>query len=151
MDKKIKLYLSGSVPKPNFNMDDIITWGTYYDRLANFLYAKGYDAEIFDPSNKNSEYNKLPKSEVYQVELNFIRSSDIVLVELSQRRGLGVGVEMYHAKLNNVPVISLCPNKTVYRDDKSKYLHPFVEHLSNYIVDDFESMLKIIETKFLLD
>jgi hypothetical protein len=71
-------------------------------------------------------------------------SSDIVFVDARDRRGLGVGAEMMWAKVNKIPVVTWAPKNSHYNKEQAtildvpvaNFIHPFVESLSDKIVEN---------------
>lgn len=70
--------------------------------------------------------------------------SDVVFVDARDRRGLGVGAEMMWAKFHKIPVVILAPKNSHYNKSKTtlldvpveNWIHPFVESLSDAIVEN---------------
>lgn len=80
-------------------------------------------------------------------------SADIVLVDARSSRGIGVGAEMLWAKMNSIPVICLAPFNSHYYKESTIVIdvhvkiwcHPFVENLSDIIVNDIDQICKYIK------
>ena len=78
--------------------------------------------------------------------------SNVVFVDVRQRRGLGVGAEMMWAKMNRIPVVTLCPLESHYQKTQvhllgvplNNWIHPFVDSLSDKIVTTVEEGAKWI-------
>jgi len=79
--------------------------------------------------------------------------SDIVFVDARDRRGIGVGAEMMWAKLNSKPLLTWAPKDTHYNKNQAtvlgvpvaNYVHPFVECLSDKVVETLEEGAKWIK------
>lgn len=72
--------------------------------------------------------------------------SDVVFVDVPDRRGLGVGAEMIWAKFHNIPIVTLAPTHSHHNKNKTillgvaveNWVHPFVE--SNAILHETIAM-----------
>lgn len=79
--------------------------------------------------------------------------SNFVFVDARDRRGLGFGAEMMWAKLNKIPVVTWAPKNSHYHKDQTtilgvsvqNFVHPFVESLSDKIVENLEEGAKWIQ------
>ena len=106
---------------------------------------------IFDPneakifgSNKSNRFGQ----DCLQVTI-----SNFLVIDLREKRGLGVGAEMMLAKEKGIPVISVCPTGSHYKRsmifhngmEDSKWVHPFVDSLSDVVVEDFSQAGKWIQ------
>lgn len=143
MMKALKIYLSGSVKKKFQKKENLILWSDIVSGLSNFINEKGIPVEIFDPSKEETQQKY---ENIFQAEMDFIANCDWFLVELSQKRGLGVGVEMLHAVNNGVEIYAICPDQGYYRKDDIKWLHPFVKNLSTKIVNDLDELISFLNT-----
>ena len=143
--KNIEIYLSGSIDRKG---DQHYPYWTIKEEklLSDLFHSYSVECTILNPNN--SAYQR-ETDEIYKSELNFIKRCSLVLVELSLRRGIGVGVEMYHAKLNNVPVFSIAPNNSYYRNDD--WIHPFIKNLSTIIVEDIGGLIQYLNDKSVIN
>jgi hypothetical protein len=77
-----------------------------------------------------------------------VYSSDLVLVDARERRGLGVGAEMMWAKMHRLPLVIWSPKNSHYHKEQAELLgvevdhwvHPFVESLADHLAEDLESI-----------
>ena len=84
-------------------------------------------------------------------------SSDLVIVDARDRRGIGVGVEMVYAKLNNKPVVAVAPPHSHYNRENftfmdqhlDRWIHPFILALSDKIVPSVVAAGEWIRDDFL--
>jgi len=79
--------------------------------------------------------------------------SHVVFVDARDRRGLGVGAEMMWAKINTIPVVTWAPKNSHYHKSQTTildvpvndFVHPFVESLSDKIVENLKEGAEWIE------
>ncbi len=85
-------------------------------------------------------------------DLNDINSADLVLVDMRQKRGIGIGAEMAIAKFLKKPVVSVCPRNSHFRRDElvhrgrsvNGWVHPFMFGLSDFVAEDVEDAARWI-------
>lgn len=105
------------------------------------------DCYVFDPVK--IEVPKESYERRYNKCLDKIRNSDIVIADLSQASGVGVGCEIMFAKQIGKPVFIICPKNTCYRKytekiNKHEWMHPFIYGVSDYIFENVnECILEI--------
>lgn len=145
MSKKYRTYLSGSIKKQSHNSASSFWTLLHAEKIQDTFSKSGKLIEILNPNDKDFQKNK---KDILTRELKYIDHCDFVLVELSQRRGVGVGVEIYHAFLKNIPVYSICPDNTYYRNDKENWLHPIIETFCSKNFSSFEHLLLHIENTY---
>lgn len=142
MKKSISIYLAGSIKKghesPNesfWTEDDILC-------LKNQLHT--YNVAFLNPAFRSDDLSD--QFSVFGRDMTQVFSSTVVLADVRDRRGLGVGAEMMWAKMNSIPVISWAPRNSHYNKDLTtilgvpveNFVHPFVENLSDKIVANLE-------------
>ena len=141
---QISLYLAGKIKKSHEPSDEAY-WSQ--EDLETLRGAAGEIELIFlDPATRSDDLSDMKS--VFGRDMTQVYSSDIVLVDARDRRGLGVGAEMMWAKLNRLPVITLSPRNTHYRKDQAvllgkeieDFVHPFVQELSDFIAGSLEEM-----------
>ncbi|MCK5332257.1 hypothetical protein KAJ41_00140 [Candidatus Parcubacteria bacterium] len=138
--KKIVIYLAGSVKKPFLKEKSKLVVD---DDIKNQLISKlkKYNTILLDPNESKILSDRLARfgKDVLQVML-----SNFVVVDLREKRGIGIGAEMMLAKSHQIPVISVCPKGLHYKKNiiedgvERSWTHPFVGGLSDVVVDNFE-------------
>lgn len=139
MKAAIAIYLAGGIKKGHekegffWTDDDLILLRKH---LANF------DVSFLNPAFRTDDLSH--SKSVFGRDMLQVFTSHVVFVDARDRRGLGVGAEMMWAKLNKIPVVTWAPRNTHYRKDTTtlldvpveNYIHPFVDSLSDKIVDN---------------
>ena len=106
--EKLKIYLAGKMSGLTFEESD--KWRRDFKRV--FKSEMNYDTMHYTIINPNDYYNfKNPshqnEREVMQYDLNHIRNSDIVVVNLEDiNTSIGTAIELYVAAQNNIPVLA---------------------------------------------
>lgn len=85
---------------------------------------------------------------VYGKDLLMVLISDAVLVDARTNCGMGIGVEMAIASMNNIPIVTVIPPDTAYHKFHSvvcgqlldEYKHPFAWTVSDKVVPSFKEM-----------
>lgn len=152
MKKKVAIYLAGSIQKGHKGNNR--RW-TEEDRQILREELADYSVTFLNPDQRSDDLSD--QKSVFGRDMLQVFCSDLVFVDARERRGLGVGAEMMWAKANRIPVISWLPLGTHYRTQNTSILgvpvdywvHPFVESLSDVLVDDLMGGAKWIrETLF---
>jgi hypothetical protein len=154
MKKKIAIYLAGSIKKGHENSNDSYWTDADMAFLKNSL--SSYDVSFLNPAFRSDDLSD--QHSVFGRDMLQVFCSDIVFVDARDRRGLGVGAEMMWAKLHKLPVISLAPKNSHYHKHDTTllgvpvkdWIHPFVESLSDAIVENLHEGMASIES-FLSD
>ncbi|MEV6302530.1 hypothetical protein AB0M02_24160 [Actinoplanes sp. NPDC051861] len=150
-DDHFCLYLSGSVRKgDNDSRPAIEFWSQAdEDKLTNGINARA--VRTLNPSK-----SKIRRSDYYAnfgCDLHLVSISNVVLVDVRAKRGIGIGAEMMFAQMSGIPVVSICPRNSAYRqdlvpnvfgEDLKDWIHPFVFGLSDYIVEDIDDAVQLI-------
>jgi hypothetical protein len=139
MKKKIAIYLAGSIKKQHEKMDE--TYWTDEDMTLIKSSLKKYDVSFLNPAFRMDDLSD--QLSVFGRDMLLVFSSNVVFVDARDRRGLGVGAEMMWAKVNKIPLISWVPRNSHYHKDQTtildipvtNFVHPFVESLSDQIVE----------------
>lgn len=139
--KKISLYIAGSVKKDINDANNIFASDDIKNELVKSI--NNFEVVIFDP-NESKIFGDSESFRFGQDCLQVI-SSNFIVVDLREKRGLGVGAEMMLAKERGIPIISVCPSNSHYRRSlvfhtgvkNDDWTHPFVESLSDAIVESF--------------
>lgn len=145
----LKCFISCSVSKkiaPNKKVRNFFNESMKNDLITNLLPLK---LEILDPNSILLPQRGSLKR--YDADIKMLQSSNLLLLDASNKRGLGVGVELAFAKENNIPIIALCPQNSHYRkithDEQGEFewIHPFILALANHICSDVNSVIKTIK------
>lgn len=142
----LRVYLSGNIAKGS--ADPV---AASWDSDAEEQIRRGVgncEVETLNPAC--ASVNRGDPEANFGCDLYLVKSSDAVLVDASGKRGLGVGAEMMFARMREIPVISICPPNSTYRQDHihgfggqdvRNWTHPFVHQLSSHIADDLEQAI----------
>jgi len=80
----------------------------------------------------------------YGCDLHLVSVSDVVLVDLRQEKGIGVGAELMFAQQTDRPVVAWIPPNSYYRRDRVdgvfgedlvNWVHPFAFGLCDVLAD----------------
>src|ERR1700722_11207066 len=140
MDAKISIYLAGSIKKDHERADE--TFWTDEDMLFLKKNLPEYEVSFLNPAFRSD--NLSDQRSVFGRDMTQVFCSDVVFVDARDRRGLGVGAEMMWAKFHKIPVVTLAPKNSHYNKSKTtlldvpveNWIHPFVESLSDAIVEN---------------
>jgi len=154
MKNKIAIYLAGSIKKGHENSNESYWTEADMTFLKNSL--SSYDVSFLNPASRSDDLSD--QRSVFGRDMLQVFCSDIVFVDARDRRGLGVGAEMMWAKLHKLPVITLAPKNSHYHKSDTTllgvpvkdWIHPFVESLSDAIVENLQEGITCIE-RFLSD
>lgn len=149
MKQRIAIYLAGSIKKGHENPNE--SFWTDEDMRLIRENLKDYEVVFLNPAFRLDDLSD--QRSVFGRDMLQVFSSHFVFVDARDRRGLGVGAEMMWAKVNQVPVISWAPSNSHYRKNQTTvlgvlvngFVHPFVEALSDQIVENLEVGAKWIE------
>lgn len=138
--KKIAIYLAGSIKKGHEKSDELYWTEEDISLIKSSL--KNFEPSFLNPAFRTDDLSD--QFSVFGRDMLQVFSSHLVFVDARDRRGLGVGAEMMWAKVNQIPVVTWAPRNSHYRKDKTtilglpmaNFIHPFVEALSDKIVDN---------------
>lgn len=142
MKPKVALYLAGSIKKGHENpRESFWTEEDLHCLKENLL---DFDVVFLNPAFRSDDLSD--QRSVFGRDMLQVYCSHFVFVDARDRRGLGVGAEMMWAKMNKIPVLSWSPQESHYRKEKTTllgvevldFIHPFVEALSDQIVETLE-------------
>lgn len=139
---KIVIYPAGGVKKGKEDSEKI-SW-TEKDMETVKKILEPHEVFFIDPRFRNEVLQD--QEAVFGRDLLAVKSSDFVIVDARQKRGIGVGQEMLFAKINEVPVVTIAPEGGHYSKKKINYLgqeienykHPFILGTSDAIVENFQ-------------
>lgn len=152
MDTKISIYLAGSIKKGHEKADE--SFWTDQDMLFLKKSLGEFDVSFLNPAFRSD--NLSDQRSVFGRDMTQVFCSDVVFVDARDRRGLGVGAEMMWAKSHKIPVVTLAPKDSHYNKSKTTLLdvavedwvHPFVESLSDAIVENQENRTLGLEMNY---
>src|SRR5262245_8128181 len=105
MTEKISIYLAGSIKKGHENHQETFWYDD--DTLLLKQYHADYAISFLNPAFRSDDLSD--HCSVFGRDMTQVFCSDIVFVDVRDRRGLGVGAEMMWAKFHKIPVIALSP------------------------------------------
>lgn len=142
MKRKIAIYLAGAIRKGHEKSEP------FYWTDDDILFLKEslphFEISFLNPAFRTDDLSD--QVSVFGRDMLQIFSCDILFVDARDRRGLGVGAEMMWAKVNKIPVVTWAPKNSHYHKDEAvildvrvpNFVHPFVEGLSDKIVESLE-------------
>ena len=141
-NNKLTIYLAGKMS--GLNKNDYCNWRSELtDALIDKSFLIGSSIQIINPTDyfDFEDMDMHLEKEVMQFDLNMVRQSDIVIVNVNGvSSSIGTAIELYEANRLNIPVIA-------YTDrDVEDDIHPWIENcfstvqmrkdeLINYICD----------------
>lgn len=146
----VGVYCSGGIKKGP-NDASKLTWGdTERSALAEAM--KPYEVVFLNPDERSDDLNDA--FTVFGRDHFQVSVADVCAVDVRQRRGIGVGIEMLSAKYLGKAIVSIAPPESHYRRSSLSYLGGHVEDyvhahlfgLSDAIVDDFTAAGKWISS-----
>lgn len=154
MKDKIAIYLAGSIKKEHETSND--SYWSESDMLVLKTGLSPREVSFLNPAFRSDDLSD--QRSVFGRDMLQVFCSDIVFVDARERRGLGVGAEMMWAKLHKRPLIILAPKNSHYHKSDTTFLdtplkdwiHPFVESLSDVIVESLQEGLLWID-RFISD
>lgn len=140
MKQKIAIYLAGSIQKAHESADDSFWTESHMEQLRQLLSPS--TVSFLNPAVRTD--NLAEQCSVFGRDMLQVFCSDFVFVDARERRGLGVGAEMMWAKFHKIPVVTWAPNDSHYKKANTtilgvsveNFVHPFVDCLSDHIVND---------------
>lgn len=146
------LYLAGNIQKKHEKESQIFWTQMDQDLLQKALAP--FKITFLNPATRSDDLSD--QKSVFGRDLTQVTLADAIVVDVRERRGLGVGAEIMWAKLRQIPVISLAPYNSHYRKDKGhllgrdveNWVHPFVECLSDTLVSTVEEAGEWIKRYF---
>lgn len=149
MKPRIAIYLAGTIKKAHEKSDE--TYWTEADISLIKHELSKYEVSFLNPALRSDDLSD--QFSVFGRDMLQVFGSDIVFVDARDRRGLGVGAEMMWAKINTIPVVTWAPRNSHYHKDHTtilgkpvaNFIHPFVESLSDKIVENLVEGAQWIE------
>jgi hypothetical protein len=148
MTTHVAIYLAGSIQKSHELGNELFWQEEHLKQLQQAL--QGFTISFLNPALRSDDLSD--ERSVFGRDMLQVFSSDIVLVDARQRRGLGVGAEMMWAKMHDIPLISWAPEESHYRKRSTTllgrqvtdFIHPFVEALSDFIAGSLDQAAEMI-------
>ena len=152
--KTINIYLAGTIKKGKEEEHELAWTEAHKELLQNQLSC---NVVFLNPAHRSDDLSD--QISVFGSDLFQVFSSNLVLVDARERRGLGVGAEMMFAKMHRIPVVSWLPQNSHYNRDEihllgqtvHSWIHPFVFNLSDYLAPSLEDAAHWIEKELLPD
>jgi len=152
--KSIRVYLSGSIQKGNEDATKKSVWTSADIDILQKVLADTMNLSLMNPASRSDDLSD--QKSVLGRDLLQVYTSDLVLVDARDRKGIGIGAEMLFAKNYGVPVISVAPPNSQYRKENMDYMgqfleswtHPFIEGLSDYVADSVNDAALFIRDKY---
>lgn len=142
MKKKIAIYLAGSIKKGHEKIDASFWTDQDMNQLKQCL--PQFEVSFLNPAFRLDDLSD--QFSVFGRDMLQVFCSDVVFVDARDRRGLGVGAEMMWAKFHKIPLIIWAPKNSHYHKSHTtilgmpvaNFVHPFVESLSDKIIETLE-------------
>lgn len=140
-----KIYLAGSVPKGEEELDKFVNWREGYEKVLE----KFFDCKCIDPFAR--DLNEEDLTAVFGFDCEHIQNCDFLVVNASERLGVGTSQEMVIAKYFEKPVVTVLPKETYQRRTNveingklvKEWIHPFLKAFSDFIIEDIEEIEQI--------
>jgi hypothetical protein len=139
---EIAIYLSGSIKKGQTDTRE--SFWTDADIEVIRRSVQPLEIHFLNPASRSDDLSDFLGT--FGRDLFQVAAADAILVDVRDRRGIGVGSEMTVAKAIGVPVVSWCPDNSHYRrqdfvfmnQQLPQWTHPFVYGLSDVVVDTLQ-------------
>lgn len=133
----LRIYLSGKIKKGHEKNDGFFWGETELTQLSQVFSLHSID--YLDPSNRSDDLSD--DISVFGRDLLQVYLSTLVLADLREQRGIGVGGEMIFAGWLGIPVVSVAADSSFYRPRNAQilnqhipsWIHPFVSGPSTYV------------------
>lgn len=147
--KVVKIYLCGSIKKGNDDKLKRNFWGSEEEKEIIKAFNSESQIKLLNPATANIKREDSLGN--FGGDMYLVKNSDFIFVDARDRRGIGIGGEMFAAKYFSIPVVSLCPVGSHYRktnvdnlcgENVANWVHPFITGLSDYIADSISEAVK---------
>lgn len=145
----LNVYLCGSIRKGDSDhRSDDYFWSPADELIVRSV--MGEDAMLLNPA-----YSPISRSDPkvnFGCDVFLVSSSDAVLVDLRQSKGIGVGAEMMLAAQLGIPLVGWLPSTSPYRrsivgnlfgEDLKDWVHPFAAALC----DEWHDTLELVSRR----
>lgn len=138
--KPISIFLSGSMSKKaNFEG----TNNTWSSSSALFLSSSlQFPVDIRNPIS--IDVDECDSRNRFLADIGMLLGCDLVIVEASEKRGIGVGVEMALARWFKIPLYVISPLNSHYNritSNMEHWIHPFILELADKVFDDMNTLV----------
>src|SRR5579871_3736379 len=99
--KRVAIYLAGNIKKGHEKLNEDYWNDSELFIISNTL--KSTHVDFLHPAIRTDDLSD--QKSVFGRDMTQVYCSDVVFVDVRQRRGLGVGAEMMWAKMNKIPVV----------------------------------------------
>lgn len=138
----IAFYLAGNIQKGH-ERESQVFW-TDQDKEIIRKGLAPTQVAFMNPAIRADDLND--QKSVFGRDMTQVYCANVVFVDARERRGLGVGAEMMWAKMNQGAVLTLAPKNSHYHKEEvtllgvtvQNWMHPFVECLSDAVVEDLD-------------
>lgn len=145
---KIAIYLAGKIQKAHEGANECYWTEKDLDQLKKNLPL--YEITFLNPALRSDDLSD--QKSVFGRDMLQVFCSDLVLADVRDRRGLGVGAEMMWAKLHKIPLIAWSPKDSHYNKSETilldvpvkEWVHPFVHSLSDHIAETLEDAAQFV-------
>ena len=139
--QEFKIFLSGSAQKHFKVLNDGKTYWEAEDEdyFSNNL---AFPVKLLNPNTITID--KSNSEERFKEDLIMLLESDLVVTDVKDKKGIGIGSEMMLARIYSIPVFSISPPESHYRkrmSDEQEWIHPFIYELSDKIFASKEELV----------
>ena len=135
----MKIYLAGKIPKGN-------EIGKTADWRADYAKALSAAGDIFILSPEDDPLDESQPLLVFGHDCAFVKQADVVVINASQKLGVGTAQEILIAKYFKKPVVSILPKDTHHRRTNlvmpaatvADWIHPFIFSTSDAVVENLD-------------
>jgi hypothetical protein len=117
----ISIYLAGNIVK-NHEKESALVWTSEHQQKLSQALAP-IDLHFLNPAERSDDLSD--QKSVFGRDLTQVFLADVTLVDVRERRGLGVGAEMMWSKMNGRVVIGWAPENRAFRRTRQKLDAPF--------------------------
>ncbi|TVZ41362.1 hypothetical protein P886_0707 [Alteromonadaceae bacterium 2753L.S.0a.02] len=148
-----EVYISRSMTASQANGERWINISGLQTMLDN-LSESSIKVNVFDPGE--IDIPEMYYEKRYNLCINMILKSNLLIADLSSRSGIGVGAELMLAKQKAIPIFAVCPEHSYYRtmrttkpNTNSEWQHPFVFGLVDKLFSDYRDCTEFSKAFFL--
>ena len=140
--ENIRIYLSGAMS--GISLEEQTKWRM---KLKDAILYSDFEYVnkpiFFDPTQKYSCFENYHKSEreAFEYDLDYLRKSDLIVVNFNKPDSLGTAMELMLGKELHIPIIGLNQN--------NEQIHPWLELCCTRICDNFKELVEHIVNFYL--
>ncbi len=147
MNNKLTIYLAGRMS--GLSKDDYNGWRKELtDILIDAAHMICANVQIINPADY-FDFNDMDRhleKEVMQFDLNMVRQSDIVIVNVdSVSKSIGTAIEVYEANRLNIPVLAYTECNEV-----SDVIHPWIENCLSTVQMNKNELTEYIKNFYMI-